>query len=230
MNRVLLLIFFVLVGCDRDDDEPPQCTPGAAVACACPDGRSGAQICQANGAFAPCACMGAVPGMVAPSVAQSVPMPAPVAPPGGYRFPSVNLNLPPLMQPARETPPSIPSPDAASVARGIREQINRVHNETQSRARTAARNSDRGCFDACAQEFSCRDRIAARRRQAAARLETAGDPCSVLAAARALQTTLRQSSRTESNEYMTVCAEDAIDPPELTALLSVAQMTCPNPR
>ncbi len=35
----------------------PSCVPGASVACACADGSSGAQVCQANGTFAECRCL-----------------------------------------------------------------------------------------------------------------------------------------------------------------------------
>jgi hypothetical protein len=34
----------------------PTCVPGASVACACADGRNGAQVCDDSGRFAPCVC------------------------------------------------------------------------------------------------------------------------------------------------------------------------------
>jgi hypothetical protein len=36
------------------------CTPGRTEACACTDGRVGAQVCRSNGAFDPCICTGGV--------------------------------------------------------------------------------------------------------------------------------------------------------------------------
>jgi hypothetical protein len=34
----------------------PSCVPGTSVVCACANGRSGAQVCNAGGAFDPCQC------------------------------------------------------------------------------------------------------------------------------------------------------------------------------
>jgi hypothetical protein len=36
---------------------PPLCVPGRSEPCACTDGRSGAQVCGANGIFGPCVCV-----------------------------------------------------------------------------------------------------------------------------------------------------------------------------
>jgi hypothetical protein len=45
-------ISVVLAGCSTH----AECVPGASVACACPSGAQGAQVCQADRTFGPCAC------------------------------------------------------------------------------------------------------------------------------------------------------------------------------
>ncbi len=53
--RLWFLLFVVLAaGCS----ETPRCTPGASASCSCTDGRTGAQLCDANGAFGACICAG----------------------------------------------------------------------------------------------------------------------------------------------------------------------------
>ncbi len=44
-----------------DAGMPGLCVPGASAACACVDGETGAQVCQASGTFAPCTCEGPQP-------------------------------------------------------------------------------------------------------------------------------------------------------------------------
>lgn len=39
----------------------PRCVPGAAASCGCSDGRTGAQVCTADGVFGACACSGLPP-------------------------------------------------------------------------------------------------------------------------------------------------------------------------
>src|SRR5262249_20263400 len=38
------------------EDASARCTAGASLACACTDGRTGAQVCMADGTLGPCAC------------------------------------------------------------------------------------------------------------------------------------------------------------------------------
>ena len=45
---------------------PEGCTPGASVACTCTDGRSGAQVCQADRTLGACTCSSADAGLDAP--------------------------------------------------------------------------------------------------------------------------------------------------------------------
>ncbi|MBI5517544.1 MAG: FG-GAP repeat protein [Deltaproteobacteria bacterium] len=49
-----LLFLAGLGGCSAD----PACNPGASVACACTDGRTGAQVCGADGRLGACVCTG----------------------------------------------------------------------------------------------------------------------------------------------------------------------------
>jgi hypothetical protein len=51
-----------------------ECTPGQQIACACPDGRSSAQVCDQDGArFLPCACPAATSGGVATTSPAAMP-------------------------------------------------------------------------------------------------------------------------------------------------------------
>ncbi|MCB9591971.1 MAG: hypothetical protein H6719_04500 [Sandaracinaceae bacterium] len=62
------------------ESAPPACTPGASASCACPDGRTGAQVCGGDGAYGPCVCESATPAAT-PAVSAPAPMaPTPVAP------------------------------------------------------------------------------------------------------------------------------------------------------
>jgi hypothetical protein len=57
--RQLLLALFLVVGCSSSEDATlSQCVPGASQACACTDGKSGAQKCNAAGTFDACVCTG----------------------------------------------------------------------------------------------------------------------------------------------------------------------------
>lgn len=52
-----LLAALVLLAACSPTEPPARCTPGAQVACACPGGGSGAQVCAADGAsYSACAC------------------------------------------------------------------------------------------------------------------------------------------------------------------------------
>lgn len=53
-----LVVSFVGCGSDGDGGSPstPLCVPGQSVACACTDGRQGAQTCNESGAFDACVC------------------------------------------------------------------------------------------------------------------------------------------------------------------------------
>ena len=62
-SPLLFLLAGVLLGGCGDDDGgetslfAPRCVPGQSVACACTDGRSGAQLCATDGrAYGPCQC------------------------------------------------------------------------------------------------------------------------------------------------------------------------------
>ena len=52
-----VLVGVLIAGCN----EKSRCVEGASQACACADGRSGAQVCQANGTFGACACLPSTP-------------------------------------------------------------------------------------------------------------------------------------------------------------------------
>ena len=67
-----LLTCMALAGCSKAPAK--NCTPGASTACACADGKAGAQLCSADGSqLAPCGCAAAVPA-VAPA-APAAPTP-----------------------------------------------------------------------------------------------------------------------------------------------------------
>ncbi|MFO0602740.1 MAG: hypothetical protein U0324_06170 [Polyangiales bacterium] len=44
-------------GCLETDIRLPTCVPGSSAACACEDGRMGAQVCRADGTFGACRCV-----------------------------------------------------------------------------------------------------------------------------------------------------------------------------
>lgn len=48
----------VMLACAGCDGGPSACTPGMSIACACSDGRTGAQVCNADGTFGICMCEG----------------------------------------------------------------------------------------------------------------------------------------------------------------------------
>lgn len=49
----------LLIGCTPTPAAPPGgCTPNASLACACTDGRMGAQVCGADRTLGPCVCSG----------------------------------------------------------------------------------------------------------------------------------------------------------------------------
>ncbi|MFK8002333.1 MAG: hypothetical protein AB8H86_22245 [Polyangiales bacterium] len=52
---VSLLFVVGLAGCGDDD---AGCVEGMSITCACTDGSSGAQVCQADGRYAACVCGG----------------------------------------------------------------------------------------------------------------------------------------------------------------------------
>jgi hypothetical protein len=56
---VLVLSASLGLGCSGNSDTqavPEQCTIGASVACACTDGRTGAQVCLADHTLGACLC------------------------------------------------------------------------------------------------------------------------------------------------------------------------------
>jgi hypothetical protein len=60
----LLLLSLLLAACDGA--EGSHCVTGASAACACTDGRTGAQVCQPDGTFAACVCADGPPPDAAP--------------------------------------------------------------------------------------------------------------------------------------------------------------------
>lgn len=52
-----MLLLLVSDGCGKNN---PKCIEGASVACTCPSGGSGAQVCTGSGTFSPCSCASAV--------------------------------------------------------------------------------------------------------------------------------------------------------------------------
>ncbi len=44
------------MACSTSSGTPPLCTPGVSVMCTCASGRTGAQVCRADGTFAACTC------------------------------------------------------------------------------------------------------------------------------------------------------------------------------
>jgi hypothetical protein len=50
-----LLPLLMVVACAQT---PARCVPGQSAACACPEGRTGAQICGPDGTFGACTCQG----------------------------------------------------------------------------------------------------------------------------------------------------------------------------
>ncbi|MEM9073076.1 MAG: Ig-like domain-containing protein [Myxococcota bacterium] len=55
-RQVWALLFLVTSGCDETTSD--ECIEGASIACACTDGRTGAQICLADGTLGVCECTG----------------------------------------------------------------------------------------------------------------------------------------------------------------------------
>src|SRR5690242_18465574 len=64
--RALLLsgtIALLAPGCSSGGDAPRACIPGASLACACPDGHTGAQVCSSDGSkLGSCVCSGGSAG------------------------------------------------------------------------------------------------------------------------------------------------------------------------
>jgi hypothetical protein len=59
------LVIFLATACggrtgDALSSSVPSCVPGQQIACGCPNGLTGAQICAEDGTFAACSCTGAV--------------------------------------------------------------------------------------------------------------------------------------------------------------------------
>lgn len=75
---LIAIIMSALAACSGSN----QCTPGASIACACPDGRAGAQSCNTDGTFAPCVCASAA-AAPPPSPAPPPVVPAAQPPPAG---------------------------------------------------------------------------------------------------------------------------------------------------
>lgn len=64
-----------------DDLVVPRCIPGMSIACACSDGRSGAQRCDAQGRYQPCECVSNDGGTVLDAEDVPTDRPLPVLPP-----------------------------------------------------------------------------------------------------------------------------------------------------
>jgi hypothetical protein len=69
------LVIFLATACggrtgDALSSSVPSCVPGQQIACGCPNGLTGAQICADDGTFAPCSCSGALssPGGTRPGL------------------------------------------------------------------------------------------------------------------------------------------------------------------
>src|SRR6185436_16536720 len=54
MNRPSLVLALFAAGCGGS--EAARCVEGASLACACADGRAGAQLCDSRGVLGPCSC------------------------------------------------------------------------------------------------------------------------------------------------------------------------------
>lgn len=63
MLRFLSITALLVSACGSEPRNEAGCTQGTSIACTCTDGRSGAQVCQADRTFAACDCAG-VPGTV----------------------------------------------------------------------------------------------------------------------------------------------------------------------
>lgn len=100
----VLLVVMAPLACQRAS---AQCVPGASVDCACPGGSRGAQVCQRDGTFGPCACAAPAPP---PPPAPVAPTPAPPAAPPQQAAPAAVAPTPP---PSAETDASAPAPDTA---------------------------------------------------------------------------------------------------------------------
>ncbi|MFW6031068.1 MAG: hypothetical protein ACOC9T_00635 [Myxococcota bacterium] len=66
------------LGCEEEGGE--RCTPGESVACACPEGKDGAQVCQEDGTFGACECS-AAPEAEAEAQGEAVAVEEPELPP-----------------------------------------------------------------------------------------------------------------------------------------------------
>jgi hypothetical protein len=53
------VVIFAAAGCGGGEPEPAGCVVGTSVACACTNGKSGAQVCAAEHTFGACICAGA---------------------------------------------------------------------------------------------------------------------------------------------------------------------------
>lgn len=101
---------------DGGHGDGERCIPGQSLACACVDGRTGAQTCQDDGTFAACTCAGGgseADGGGEPAGSDAAPPPSPdaAAPP-----PTPDATVPP--PPLDAAPPDAaapPPPDAAPV-------------------------------------------------------------------------------------------------------------------
>jgi hypothetical protein len=117
MERMKLrfaLVLVVFAACNR---RTPTCVQGSSIACACPTGGSGAQICNATGTYDTCECTKVQPPS-ATDVAAAVPVGPPVAqhddpPPPPKPLPaSATRTAPPP-----DDPPLKPLPTSAAAAR-----------------------------------------------------------------------------------------------------------------
>ena len=80
-NAMLVCAGSLLVTSACEKSAPRACAPGASQACACPDGRQGAQSCKTDGAsFGECACTATAPAASAAAAPGAAVVPAPAPP------------------------------------------------------------------------------------------------------------------------------------------------------
>lgn len=80
MRHLALLLALALVAACSSTDPPTRCTPGASVACTCPGGGTGAQVCSADGAsYGSCVCGTDAGGVDAATAGDAVAVDAPTS-------------------------------------------------------------------------------------------------------------------------------------------------------
>ncbi|MFO0649019.1 MAG: glycoside hydrolase family 6 protein [Polyangiales bacterium] len=114
--RSLLLASLAAMGlaCTSAPSTAPQgCLPGASLACACTDGRTGAQVCGDDGRLSPCVCTGGDASMTLPDATPSDVPPSVDAPQSIDAPPSVDAPVSP------DAPVGVDLPASPDVPVGI---------------------------------------------------------------------------------------------------------------